>query len=239
MPLDLICLHHAVTPRQRYGYREVAVNKFLRLGEIQFGPSAAAAASTTQVDDVKSPPTTRPWEIAQRTTRPSIPLSSYSQSPAPLPVDSVDIRALVTRGGCTYLVVIAQYRPPLDAVCLEFPAGLLDAGESPVDAALRELHEETGLEVSSTSSPTVRVAEDLAAYEPGMSDSCFYFVTVQVDGDAPSNQAVRPRPDDGEEIDVWLVPHDARLREGLQMLKKKYERCVIDGKLYAYALAKE
>ena len=208
------------------------MNKFLRLAEIQFG---ASSPTDSNQGVPNPPPPTRLWEIAQRTTR-TVPLSSYGSSPAPLPVDSVDIRALVQRNNVTYLVVIAQYRPPLDAVCLEFPAGLLDAGESPAEAALRELHEETGLLVSSPSA--VQVAEDLASYEPGMSDSCFYFVTITIDGDSEANRNVKPRPDDGEEIDVWLVPHEARLLQGLQELKRRYERCTIDGKLHAYALAK-
>ena len=42
------------------------------------------------------------------------------------------------------LVVERQFRYPLGRVVLEFPAGKLDAGESPLDCAVRELAEETG-----------------------------------------------------------------------------------------------
>jgi 8-oxo-dGTP pyrophosphatase MutT (NUDIX family) len=37
-----------------------------------------------------------------------------------------------------------QFRPPLDKVVIEVPAGLVDAGETAEEAAVRELKEETG-----------------------------------------------------------------------------------------------
>lgn len=37
-----------------------------------------------------------------------------------------------------------QFRYPLQRVCLEFPAGKVDANEHPLDTAKRELREETG-----------------------------------------------------------------------------------------------
>ena len=42
------------------------------------------------------------------------------------------------------LVMIKQYRYPLDKMMLEFPAGHVERGESPLATARRELKEETG-----------------------------------------------------------------------------------------------
>lgn len=53
--------------------------------------------------------------------------------------------------GSTILTVVGpevllqkQFRPPLDKVVIEVPAGLIDAGETAEEAAVRELKEETG-----------------------------------------------------------------------------------------------
>jgi ADP-ribose pyrophosphatase len=48
----------------------------------------------------------------------------------------------VTRAGD--LVMVGQYRYPHGKTHWEFPAGRIDAGESPAEAAARELEEETG-----------------------------------------------------------------------------------------------
>ncbi len=42
------------------------------------------------------------------------------------------------------VVLIRQYRHGIRAVCLEIPGGIIDRGESPDAAAVRELAEETG-----------------------------------------------------------------------------------------------
>uniref|UniRef100_A0A3B5L282 Nudix (nucleoside diphosphate linked moiety X)-type motif 5 n=1 Tax=Xiphophorus couchianus TaxID=32473 RepID=A0A3B5L282_9TELE len=77
---------------------------------------------------------TRTWETAKRTTR-------RTNTEA----DGVGIIALLKRTlhkDC--VVMVKQFRPPMGGNTLEFPAGLIDEGETADVAALRELKEETG-----------------------------------------------------------------------------------------------
>ena len=43
------------------------------------------------------------------------------------------------------IYLVRQYRYPFSSVITEIPAGKLDAGESPLQGAIRELREETGI----------------------------------------------------------------------------------------------
>lgn len=47
--------------------------------------------------------------------------------------------AILKRQKSKYIILIKQYRIPMKAYTLEFPAGLMDEGESPEQCALREL----------------------------------------------------------------------------------------------------
>ena len=46
------------------------------------------------------------------------------------------------------VVLVRQFRYPVNDYVYEFPAGLVDPGESVTEAAIREMHEETGLNFS-------------------------------------------------------------------------------------------
>jgi 8-oxo-dGTP pyrophosphatase MutT (NUDIX family) len=56
--------------------------------------------------------------------------------------DYVSIVALTANGK---IPIVRQYRPAIEGFSWELPAGMVDAGESPIDCCRRELLEETGL----------------------------------------------------------------------------------------------
>jgi len=54
------------------------------------------------------------------------------------------VSAGLTRATGPEILLQKQFRPPLNKVVIEVPAGLIDAGETAEQAAIRELKEETG-----------------------------------------------------------------------------------------------
>ena len=55
-----------------------------------------------------------------------------------------DYVSIVARTAGGEIVLVRQFRPAVEAVTLELPAGLVDAGGTPDQTAIRELKEETG-----------------------------------------------------------------------------------------------
>lgn len=92
-------------------------------------------------------------------------------------------------------VLVAQFRPPIGAITLELPAGLIDAGESPGQAAVRELKEETGFigEVSRLS-PVVYSS-------PGLTNESMQLVQIDVDMTTEDNRTPVPEQEDSECIE--------------------------------------
>ena len=119
-----------------------------------------------------------------------------------------------------------QYRPPADAVTVEWPAGLVDATESPEEAAVRELREETGYEGRVLSlSPTI-------ATDPGMTTANMQLVMVEVrlsEGDVEPEQQL----DDGEHIQRVVVPLDELYDKLVEYSKE--EGMMVSAKLWHWA----
>lgn len=100
------------------------------------------------------------------------------------------------------LVLLKQYRYAIGDYIYEFPAGLVEDGESIKDAAKRELYEETGLKV-------VDMTTDGNAYfsSPGMTDETCAIVRCIAIGEIKNDYQER-----NEEIEVVLVDTDEILR---------------------------
>jgi 8-oxo-dGTP pyrophosphatase MutT (NUDIX family) len=63
-----------------------------------------------------------------------------------------DYTAIVALTEDQRVLVVRQYRPALEQYTLELPSGLIDPGETPAEAARRELLEETGYHVDEVES---------------------------------------------------------------------------------------
>jgi len=59
-------------------------------------------------------------------------------------IESVDWVNVIAVTRDQRVVLVRQYRPGSNSVCLEIPGGMVDPGETPMAAAVRELAEETG-----------------------------------------------------------------------------------------------
>jgi ADP-ribose pyrophosphatase len=95
------------------------------------------------------------------------------------------------------VILVRQYRAPLDRSTWEFPAGSIDPGESPEAGAARECEEEIGL--------TPGRIDPLGSWypTPGYCDELMFFFTVS---------ALRPpapdsphHPDEDEDIETQTV----------------------------------
>jgi len=98
------------------------------------------------------------------------------------------------------LLLVRQFRPPAGGQVLEFPAGLVDAGEDAAATAVRELREETGY------CGMVRDMLPAAFSSPGLSGESVHLALMTVDEAAPANARPAPSPEAGEDIEVLAVP---------------------------------
>ncbi|MBE3598040.1 MAG: NUDIX hydrolase [Limnochordaceae bacterium] len=98
------------------------------------------------------------------------------------------------------VALIRQYRPAVDAWLWEIPAGTLEPGEAPMQAARRELEEETGWQAGSL--------EELAAFylAPGYSSERMHLIRAQ------DLRPGRRHLDAGEVIGEvrWFTPRELR-----------------------------
>ena len=107
------------------------------------------------------------------------------------------------------LVLIKQYRYPVDGYIYELPAGLIDDNEGVIAAAKREMFEETGLELIATNT-SWHFRPWLSS--PGMTDEACTIVVGECYG-IPTNEY----QEESEDIQVVLVDK----KEAIRILNKE------------------
>ncbi|KAG5657435.1 hypothetical protein KAF25_005999 [Fusarium avenaceum] len=153
----------------------------------------------------------RSWESAERRTRPK-----------DADIDGVGIVAILEKPSGPELILQKQYRPPIDKVTIEVPAGLIDAGETAEECAVRELREETGY-VGKASETSPMMFND-----PGFCNTNLRMVHVTIDMELPENKDLKPQLEDSEFIEVFTVKL-ADLWEECKRLEA--EGCAIDARV--------
>ncbi|KDN53289.1 hypothetical protein K437DRAFT_219312 [Tilletiaria anomala UBC 951] len=173
----------------------------------------------------------RTWEAADRKTRKG-------------EVDAVAICTIIERPSSEpHILLVSQYRPPVDGWVVEMPAGLVDQGEEGKEgstrAALRELQEETGYGGPSSGDGSdgrgelnVLETSDIMANDPGMSGANMRLcvVKIEVADDAPEPVA---QPEEGEFIEKHLVPLKGLYLTLQEMQRKGYS---VDARLAHFAV---
>jgi len=98
--------------------------------------------------------TLKKWRLVKSESGPDLPLFKAELKWMANPRNEEVLKAIVLHASDTVNIIavtndldwllVEQYRFGIDELLLELPAGLIDAGEIPIEAAKRELLEETG-----------------------------------------------------------------------------------------------
>jgi len=92
-------------------------------------------------------------------------------------------------------LIVRQYRHGCASLTKEFPAGMIDQGEEPLEAAIRELEEETGYRAEKIT--------QIGCINPNPAFMSNHSYTFLAEGLTPSG---RKNLDENEMIDMELVP---------------------------------
>lgn len=114
----------------------------------------------------------------------------------------IDAVSIIATTDDDEILLIKEFRYPLNAWCVAFPAGLMDGDEPIEEAVERELREETGYAVKrrADGTPMLTVLPQPSYSSNGMTEECLAIVRAQVQkvGDA--------QPEPSEFIEVFPLP---------------------------------
>ncbi|KAF2763286.1 hypothetical protein EJ05DRAFT_32972 [Pseudovirgaria hyperparasitica] len=169
----------------------------------------------------------RVWESASRSTRAKGSLidgvgitAIFQPSSEALPDSAHPLVKQVQASGKPCILLQKQFRPPVAAVCIEVPAGLVDANESAEEAAARELKEETGYTGDIVSEGFG--VSPVMWNDPGFCTTNLQMVHVTIDLSRPENQNPKPELEANEFIECFAVPLADLYAECIKLAKEGY-----------------
>ena len=146
-----------------------------------------------------------------------------------------DALSIVGRTVDDEILLIREFRYPVNDWCVAFPAGLVEPGEDLAACADRELREETGYRVvrPADGSPAVRLMPQAGLSSTGMTDEQVQvcFARIERAGDA--------EPEENELIEPFTVPVSG-LRRFLDENRNPIgTRCQLVLEMYAHAFPQD
>lgn len=156
------------------------------------------------------------WAFASRKATPKMICSTDEPQP-----DAVIIVPVVEIDGIEYLVLVREFRFPLNDHIYAFPAGLIDNGETLERAATRELQEEVGYRVKNI----LHISPPIYS-SAGLTDESVVMVFVECEVGGSTNH------DQAEYIEPLLFTPDMIC--ALLERESPFERAKVDAKCWAW-----
>lgn len=138
----------------------------------------------------------RNWTIASRKTKETIENNFFNNED-----DKIDAVVIIAKHiEEDKLIVIRQFRVPINGYVIELPAGLVDGNENFEEAVKRELKEETGLDLISIDKEGTKEKVYVSA---GMTDESIALVKCSCNGVVSKENL-----EDDEDIEVIMLSKD-------------------------------
>ena len=115
-----------------------------------------------------------------------------------MPDQTPDAVCIVARTPRDTIVMEREFRYPLNSWCMAFPAGLVEPGEDIVEAACRELLEETGF--AHVPETPVRVLSQAGYSSTGLTDETVQIIFLEAE------RMQDAQPEHSEMIEVFELP---------------------------------
>ena len=131
-------------------------------------------------------------------------------------VDAVRIIPYFNKGGKTFVVLIYEFRHAINSYMYSVPAGLVDKGEQPLNAAIRELGEEIGAKVLK-----IKETEKASYVSAGMTDEkiACYEAEVEMGGKQhlDANEDIRIKIVELDDLENFINENQFGMQSALQL----------------------